>query len=135
MDVSCARTRGELEAAICDVLIHFEREYLGRGPTDVQVIIARNIIVARLQGTLTVAERHFVESAPPDTARQIVKQTRAQIIDAGRARLENSINKLTSTRLVTLFYDVSVSDDEEIFVYCLDDCPVVRSHRSELTRV
>ena len=56
------RTRGELETAIKNSVIRFEQEFMGRGPTDVRAFIIHDIILVRLKGVLTPAERQLAKS-------------------------------------------------------------------------
>ena len=47
------KTRGEIEAAICQGMSHFEQEYMGRGPKDIRAHLIGDLLVVRLQGVLT----------------------------------------------------------------------------------
>jgi uncharacterized protein YbcI len=42
------RTKGEIEAAICDAIGRFEQEYMGRGPKYIHAYLIDNIIFVRL---------------------------------------------------------------------------------------
>jgi uncharacterized protein YbcI len=46
------KTQGEIEAAVCEGLNRFEREYMGRGPKDIHTHLNRDLIVVRLHGVL-----------------------------------------------------------------------------------
>src|SRR6266852_1359837 len=60
------KTQGEIEAAICEGMSHFEQEYMGRGPKDIHAHLITDLLVVRLQGVLTAAEQHLVESLPAE---------------------------------------------------------------------
>jgi uncharacterized protein YbcI len=62
------RTKGEIEAAISEGIIHFEQEYMGRGPKDIHAHLLGDLLVVRLQGVLTAAEQHLVVNVPPNTS-------------------------------------------------------------------
>ena len=44
------RTRGEIEAAICDGISRFEQDYMGRGPKDIHAHLLGDLLVVRLRG-------------------------------------------------------------------------------------
>jgi Na+-translocating membrane potential-generating system (MpsC) len=46
------RTLGEIEAAICDGITRFEREYMGRGPKDIHAHLIGDLLVVRLWDVL-----------------------------------------------------------------------------------
>ena len=51
------KTQGEIEAAICEGITRFERQYLGRGPRANHPHLIGDLLVVRLQGVLTMAEQ------------------------------------------------------------------------------
>jgi uncharacterized protein YbcI len=65
------KSQGEIEAAVCDGISRFQQEFIGRGPRDIHVHLLGTLIVVRLQGVLTPAERQLVaprlESATADS--------------------------------------------------------------------
>ena len=56
------RTKGETETAIRNAIIKFEQEFMGRGPMDVKAFILRDLVLVRLKGVLTPAERQLAKS-------------------------------------------------------------------------
>ena len=56
-DLLPVASKGEKEAAVRTAIIKFEQEFLGRGPDEVRVFIVRDMLVVRLKGVLTPAER------------------------------------------------------------------------------
>ena len=56
------RSKGELEAAIRTAIIKFEQEFLGRGPDDVRASLVKDLVVIRLKGVLTPAERQLAKT-------------------------------------------------------------------------
>ena len=50
-------TKGEIESAIRNAIIKFEQEFMGRGPDEVRAFVVRDLVVVRLKGVLTPAER------------------------------------------------------------------------------
>src|SRR3954471_9689068 len=78
------KTRGEIEATVCDGITRFEQEYMGRGPKDIRAHLIGDLLVIRLQGVLTAAERQLVNTLPPDKGRDLLKQVRTQLIETAR---------------------------------------------------
>jgi uncharacterized protein YbcI len=54
------RSQGEVEAAVCDGISKFQQEFLGRGPRDIHAHLIGSLLVVRLQGVLTPAERQLI---------------------------------------------------------------------------
>ena len=78
------KTRGEIEAAICEGITRFEQEYMGRGPKDIHTYLLGDLLVVRLQGVLTAAEQHMVKSVPREKGRGLLKQVRTELIETAR---------------------------------------------------
>ena len=57
------KTLGEIEAAICDGVTHFEQDYMGRGPQEIHSHLIEDLLVVRLRVVLTAAELHLAKSA------------------------------------------------------------------------
>ena len=47
------KTKGQLEAEISEAIIKFEKEYMGRGPTETKTYIIDDLVLVRLKGILT----------------------------------------------------------------------------------
>lgn len=58
------KSQGEIEAAVCDGITRFQQEFIGRGPRDIHAHLIGQLVVVRLQGVLTPAERQLI-AAPP----------------------------------------------------------------------
>ena len=120
------KTRGEIEAAVCQVITQFEQEYMGRGPKHIHTHLLDDLIVVRLQGVLTAAEQHLVKTRQPDKGRDLLKQVRTQLIETARPVLEELILKVTGVKVVSLHHDISVITGEEVVLFTLTENPVVR---------
>src|SRR5438132_3997103 len=78
------KSQGEIEAAICEGVSRFEQEYMGRGPQDIHAYLLGDLLVVRLQGVLTAAEKQLVKTLPPEKRRDLLKQVRTQLLEAAR---------------------------------------------------
>jgi uncharacterized protein YbcI len=120
------RTQGEIEAAISEGVIRFEQDYMGRGPKDIRTHLVGDLVVVRLQGILTAAERHLVVTLPAEKGRDLLKQVRAHLLETARPILEAMIEKVTGVKVVTLHHDVSTTHGEEVILFTLARSPDYR---------
>src|ERR1051326_6599073 len=98
-----ARTKGEIEGAVRNAIIRFEQEFMGRGPEDVRAFIVRDIILVRLKGVLTPAERQLAKT---DDGIEMVKRLRQTLIAQGRKNLSEEIAEITGVKVTALFTDI-----------------------------
>jgi uncharacterized protein YbcI len=120
------KTQGEIEAAVCEGISHFEQEYMGRGPKDVHTHLLDDLLVVRLQGVLTAAEQHLVKALEPDKGRDLLKQVRTHLIETARHLLEAMIAKVTGVKVLSLHHDISTVTGEEVILFTLSESPLVR---------
>ena len=140
------KSQGEIEAAVCDGISRFQQEFLGRGPKDIHAHLIGSLLVVRLQGVLTPAERQLI--APrhepvdgngdprPDTTngnghdggngRALLKQVRNHMVATGRPRLESIVEQAVGVKLVSVHHDISTVTGEEVLVFSLAEPPVCR---------
>jgi uncharacterized protein YbcI len=120
------KTRGEIEAAICDGITRFEQEFMGRGPKDIRTHLIGDVLVVRMQGVLTAAEQHLVTTLPPEKGRDLLKQVRTQLIETARPLLESMIRDVTGVEVVSLHQDISTVTGEEVVLITLAKSPILR---------
>ena len=70
-------TRGEVQAALANAIIQFEKEHLGRGPLEARVFVIEDMILGRLRGVLTPAE---VKLAQDPDGHNLIKRVRRQLV-------------------------------------------------------
>ena len=120
------KTQGEVEAAICEGIIRFQREHMGRGPKAIRAHLLDDFVVIRLQGVLTAAEQHLVKSLPVEKGRDLLKQVRTQLIETARPLLEAMIEDITGVKVLSLHHDISTVTGEEVVVFTLADSALSR---------
>ena len=125
------KTRGEIEAAICEGITRFEQEYMGRGPKDIHTYLLGDLLVVRLQGVLTAAEQHLVKSVPLEKGRGLLKQVRTELIETARPIMEETVQKITGTEVVSMHHDISTVTGEEIVLFTLAEAPEVRETKTK----
>ena len=125
------RTQGEIEAAICEGISHFEQEYMGRGPKDIHAHLLGDLLVVRLQGVLTAAEQQLVKSLPAEKGRDLLKQVRTQLIEMARPVLEAMVQEVTGVKVVSLHHDISTVTGEEVVLLTLAESPPFRETKKK----
>jgi len=110
-------TKGETETAIRNAIIKFEQEFMGRGPTDVKAFILRDIVLVRLKGVLTPAERQLAKNSE---GVDMVKRMRQNLIAQGREKLCRQIAAITGTDVIGLFTDIETHIGERMIVFTLE---------------
>ena len=124
-------TQGEIEAAICERISRFEHEYMGRGPNDIHAHLIGDLIVVRLQGVLTAAEKQLVGSLPAEKGRGLLKQVRTQLIEAARPVLEAMVFEVTGSKPLTMHHDISTFTGEEVVLFTLAAAPPFREAKKK----
>ncbi len=111
------RSKGEVESAIRNAVIKFEQEFMGRGPEDVRAFIIKDIVLVRLKGVLTQAERQLAKTAE---GIEMVRRLRQTLIAQGREKLGQQVDEITGAKTTGLFTDIDTQIGERIIVFTLD---------------
>ena len=120
------KTQGEIESAICEGISRFEQDYMGRGPKDVHTHLVGDLLVVRLKGVLTAAEKHLVTSLPAEKGRDLLKQVRTHLVETARPVMEAMVQDVTGVKVVTMHHDISTVTGEEVVVFTLAEAPDFR---------
>lgn len=120
------KTQGEIEAAVCEGINRFEREYMGRGPKDIRAHLIDDLLVVRLRGVLTAAEQQLVKTLPTEKGRGLLKEVRTQLMETARPALEEMVQGITGIKVISLHHDISTQTGEEIVLFTLASSPVSR---------
>lgn len=149
------KSQGEIEAAVCDGISRFQQEFIGRGPRDIHAHLVGTLLIVRLQGVLTPAERQLIAPRPTAPAattagagvavdgygngngnghehgngRALLKQVRSHMVATGRPRLEELVEVATGVKLVSVHHDISTVTGEELLVFSLESAPVCRNRK------
>ena len=120
------KTQGEIEAAICEGITHFEQQYMGRGPKDIHAHLIGDLLVVRLQGVLTAAEQYLVKSLPAEKGRDLLKQVRTQLIETAQPVMVAMVQEVTGVKALSLHHDISTVTGEELVIFTLAESPTFR---------
>jgi uncharacterized protein YbcI len=115
--VKPSQRKGEVESAIRTAIIRFEQEFMGRGPEDVRAFIIKDIVLVRLKGVLTPAERQLAKTAD---GIEMVRRLRQTLIGQGREKLSQQVEEITGAKTVGLFTDIDTQVGERVIVFTLD---------------
>ena len=120
---SKALTQAESQAAICEGIIGFQEDYMGLRSERIHCHFIKDILVVRIQGTLTLAERQLVKALSPEKGRDLIKQTRKQLVELARPMLESLVHEVTGVRVLSMHHDISTVTGEEVVVFTLVGTP------------
>ena len=106
-----------MENAIRNAVIKFEQEFMGRGPDEVRAYVVRDLVVVRLKGVLTPAERQLAKTVE---GIDMVKRLRQNLSAQGRDTLCEQVSAITGAKTLAVFTDIDVQLSERVFVFTVD---------------
>ena len=116
-------TQAESEAAICDGIIRFQEEYLGTTLGKTRAYLIKDMVVVRILGVLTLAERQLSKSLSPEKGRDIIKETRKQLMELARPMLESLVHEVAGVKVLSMHHDISTVTGEEVVIFSLAGVP------------
>jgi len=116
-------TQVECEAAVCDGIIRFQEEYLGWRSERVHVHFIKDLLLVRIRGVLTQAEQQLGRALPANRGRDLIKQTRKQLLELARPMLESLVHEAAGVKVLSMHHDISTVTAEEMVVFSLVETP------------
>lgn len=116
-------TQAESEAAICDGIIRFQEEFLGWRAEQIRVHLIKDFLLVRIHGALTLAERQLGKSSSPENGRDLIKQTRKNLLEMARPMLESLIHEAAGVKVLSMHHDLSTVTGEEVVLFSLAEPP------------
>ena len=116
-------TQLESEAAICEGISRFQEEYMGWRSDKIRAHFIKDLLVVRIQGTLTLAERQLGKSASAVDGRDLIKQVRKQLLELARPMLESLVHEVAGVKVLSMHHDISTVTGEEMIVFSLVEVP------------
>lgn len=113
----------ESQAAICEGILGFQEEYMGLRSEQIHSHFIKDLLVVRIHGTLTLAERQLGRALSPEKGRDLIKQTRKQLVELARPMLESLVHEVTGVKVLSMHHDISTVTGEEMVVFTLVDSP------------
>ena len=99
-------------------------------PKDIRTHLLGDLLVVRLQGVLTAAEKHLVQQLPTDKGRDLVKQVRSLLIETSRPIMEQMIEAIIGIKVLSLHHDISTVSGEEVLVFTLTGAVACRESKT-----
>jgi uncharacterized protein YbcI len=110
-------TKGQVEAKISEGVSKFEVEFMGRGPQKIKTVIAGDLVIIRLMGFLSQAERQIVEN---NEGVELLKKMRTMLFEKNLTQFHNVINDILPFKILSTHSDVSTVTGEKIIVITFD---------------
>ncbi|AZO93280.1 DUF2294 family protein [Iocasia frigidifontis] len=112
------KSKGQIEAEISELIMKFEKEYIGRGPQNIKTYIIHDNILVKEKGVLTMAEQQL---AKEEDGIKLIKQLRVKLIENSREILATLIKDITTIDVLAVHSDISTENGERIIVFSLSD--------------
>lgn len=113
------RTKGQIEAQLCEAVTKFEKEYMGRGPLEIKAYILDNIVLVRLKNVLTQAEINLAQASGHKEGRELIKRVRIALLEQGRHVLESVVEDILDAKIVSFHTDISTVTGEKVILFSL----------------
>ena len=110
-------TKGQIESKISEAISKFESEQMGRGPEKIRTIIMQDLIMIRLLGFLSPAEKNLSQNRD---GVELIKKVRTALFENSREGLEDAVKSVVDVTIVSTFSDVSTKTGEKIIVLVVD---------------
>jgi uncharacterized protein YbcI len=107
---------GQLSAAISNAVVQCTREYTGRGPTKARTTIGNDIVVTRMEDTLTKGERSLADSGKGD----MVTDIRRCFQTTMREDLVSRVEELTGRKVIAFMSDNHIEPDMGVEIFVLE---------------
>ncbi len=114
------KTNGQLESEISESFIKFEKEYMGRGPEETRTYIIDDIVLVRLRGVLTPAEKNLAKIDSNSHGRTLIKQVRIELLEKARPMLETIVKDITGRSVRSMHTDISTVTGERVVLFILN---------------
>jgi uncharacterized protein YbcI len=117
------KSKGQVEAEICEALTKFEKEYMGRGPLETKAYIIDDMVLVRLKSVLTPAEMRLAGLTDRKDGRELIKRVRISLIEQGRPLLEAAVEDILGIKIRSLHTDISTITGERVIIFSLERSP------------
>src|SRR5215212_404590 len=107
---------GQLSAAISNSVVQCTREFTGRGPTKARTTIGNDMIVTRLEDTLTRGERSLADSGKGDMVIDIRRCFQMTMREALVSRIE----ALTGRTVLAFMSDNHIEPDVGVEIFVME---------------
>ncbi len=120
-------TKGQLETQISEAIIKFEQDHMGRGPEETKTYLIDDMVLVRLKGVLTPAEKHLAKADRGMDGTRLIKEVRVALIEKARPLLETLVREITRVEVKSLHTDISTVSGERVIIFILAAVPEFHS--------
>ncbi len=111
------KTKGQMEEEISKAIRKFQKDYHGKGPEDIKSYIMDNMILVRLKGTLSLAEKELIKTKEGIS---IIKRMEDELGENSAKELKEIIKRVTTVEVTDIYTDLSAQTEEKIRLFILD---------------
>lgn len=108
------KTKGFIEAEVCKIVTHWQKDNFGRGAVSIKADILRDKVIVVLHGILTPAEHSLCETKQGILS---VKKFRSDLIESGAAEINQMIQNKIGEEVISFFTDISTKTGERLIVF------------------
>jgi uncharacterized protein YbcI len=110
----------QVEAELCQALVRFQKECLGRGPEETRAFVLSDLVLVRCRKVLQPHEKRLLALPDGDRGRDAVKQMRRELIEQQRRSLVAAVEAVLGVGVRSLHHDLSTETDELVLVLTLE---------------
>lgn len=105
-------TLGQLTDKISQAVTRFEKEVMGRGPKQINTIINDDLIIIRLEGFFSQAEKRLAQEGEVEE----VKKLRTLLFENEEKNFRKMIKEIIDVEIDSVHSDVSTRTGEKIII-------------------
>lgn len=106
-------TKGQIEARISEGVSRFEVEFMGRGPQKIRTIIVGDLVIIRLIGFLSQAEKQVVDT--PEGV-ELLKKMRNMLFERNLPHFKKAVNEILPYEIQSTHSDISTVTGEKMII-------------------
>ena len=110
-------TLGQLTDKISQTVTRFEKEVMGRGPNEINTIINKDLIIVRLEGFFSKAEKRLAQGGEVEQ----VKKVRTLLFENEEENFRSLIEDIIDCEIDSVHSDVSTRTGEKIIILSLKE--------------
>lgn len=110
-------TKGMIEARISESVAKFEQNHMGRGPARIKTRIIEDLVIIRLVGFLTPAEKKM---ACDSSGIRTIKQTRMLLFEHSIDEFKAIFQGILDAGIISVHSDISTATGEKVIIVVFD---------------
>ncbi len=110
-------SKGQMEDLISKRIVQFERKFFGRGPEAIKTYILEDLVLIKLEGVLSQAERELSKDLEGII---MIKNMRSKLLENCKEHIEEIISDIMGCRVISLHTDISTKTGERIILLKID---------------